>query len=398
LFDLGADYHRVGTQIGRLAARVLDGESPADMPILYEVPPELWINRVALAAQKRGWSFPAEIDAKADVVVEKGGPVRRHPRGEAAARAPEARGPSRTWKVGLAAYSETTILDESIEGLRRGLKEAGLVEGQDYRTTYRNAQGDIATLNAVFDELNGDETDLVISFSTPALQAALRKVDRKPVVFAVVLDPFAAGAGRSDSDHRRNVTGVYLAFPYAAMARTVREILPRARRVGTLFTPGEVNSVLARRAFEKSLKGQGLELVSVPVNSPTEVNDAALVVCQSGVDVLCQISDNLSNSSFPAIARACEMARTPLFTFSPSQVKAGAVMGVGSDYADNGHEAGLLAAQVIRGKDPARIPFHASTTTRRAVNLDNAQRFGVLVPTEWVKLADEVVRAGSGVR
>ena len=104
--------------------------------------------------------------------------------------------------------------------------------------TYRNAQGDIATLNALFDELNGNETDLVVSISTPALQAALRKVDRKPVVFAGVLDPIAAGAGKSDSDHRPNVTGAYLAFPYAAMARTVREVLPRARRVGTLFSPG----------------------------------------------------------------------------------------------------------------------------------------------------------------
>ena len=55
--------------------------------------------------------------------------------------------------------------------------------------------------------------DLVISFTTTALQAALRKIDRKPLLFALVLDPFAAGAGKSDTDHRANVTGVYLAFP-----------------------------------------------------------------------------------------------------------------------------------------------------------------------------------------
>jgi putative tryptophan/tyrosine transport system substrate-binding protein len=393
LFDLGADYHRVGESVGRLAASVLGGESPAEMPILYEVPPEFWINRLALAAQTQGWSFPPEIDAKADVVVEKGGPVRRHPRQSVAARPPETSGPRRTWKVGLAAYSESTILDETIEGLRRGLKDAGLIEGQDYATTYGNAQGDIATLSALFDELNGNETDLVVSFSTPALQAALRKVDRKPVVFAVVLDPIAAGAGKSDADHRTAVTGAYLAFPYAAMARTVREVLPGSRRVGTLFTPGEVNSVVARQGFENALKGEALELVSVAVNGPTEVSDAALSVCQSGIDVLCQISDNLSNSSFPAIARACEMAKMPLFTFSPSQVKRGAVLGVGSDYSENGREAGRLVALVIRGKDPARIPFHATTKITRSVNLDNARRLGVSVPAEWVKSADEVVPA-----
>jgi ABC-type uncharacterized transport system substrate-binding protein len=396
LFDLGADYYRVGQSVGRLAGRVLDGESPADMPILYEVPPEFWINRPALAALSGGWSFPPEIDAQADVVVEKGGAVRRHPRAEVAARAPEVSGPSRTWKVGLAGYSESPLLDEVIDGLRRGLKESGLVEGKDYTTTYRNAQGDIATLNALLDEMGGNETDLLVSISTPALQAALRKVDRKPIIFAGVLDPIAAGAGKSDSDHRANVIGAYLAFPYAPMARAVREVLPRARRVGTLFAPGEVNSVLARQRFEEPLKSEGLELVSLPVNGPTEVSDAALTLCQSGIDVVCQISDNLSNSSFPAIARACETAKTPLFTFSPALVKAGAVLGLGTDFAENGHEAGQLAAEVIRGAEPSRIPFRATTQTRRSVNLDNARRFGVSIPAEWVTTADEVIPARAG--
>jgi ABC-type uncharacterized transport system substrate-binding protein len=396
LFDLGADYHRVGESIGRLAARVLGGQSPADMPILYEVPPEFWINRLALQAQTGGWSFPPEIVAQADVVVDEGGPVRRHPREDVAARAPAVSGSSRTWRIGLAAYSESRILEEVIEGWRRGLKESGLTEGKHYTTNYRNAQGDIATLNALVDELNGSETDLVVSISTPALQTVLGKVNQKPVVFAGVLDPIAAGAGKSDSDHRPNVTGAYLAFPYAAMARTVREVLPQARRVGTLFAPGEVNSVLARQRFEELLEREGLKLISLPVNGPSDVSDATLTLCQSGVDVLCQISDNLSNSSFPAIARACEMAKKPLFSFSPSLVKGGAVLGLGTDFAENGRETGLLVAEVIRGKDPTRIPFQATTKVRRSVNLDNARRVGVPVPAAWVNTADEVIPARPG--
>ena len=309
---------------------------------------------------------------------------------------PEASRPSRTWKVGLAGYSDSSVMEEVVQGVRRGLKESGLVEGRDYTVTYRSAQGDIATLNALLDELNSDDTDLVLTASTPALQAALRRVDRKPVVFAAVLDPIAAGAGKSDADHRRDVTGVYLVLPYEAMARTVREIAPGARRVGTLFTPGEVNSVLARQRFEGPLRAEGLELVSLPVNSPTEVSDAALTLCQSGIDVFCQISDGLTNSSFPAIARACEMARKPLFTFAPSQVKGGAVLGLGSDFAENGRDAGLLAAEVIRGKDPSRIPFRATTRARRSVNFDNARRLGVSIPAAWLKAADEVLPARPG--
>jgi ABC-type uncharacterized transport system substrate-binding protein len=226
------------------------------------------------------------------------------------------------------------------------------------------------------------------------LQTGLRKVDRKPLVFALVLDPIAAGAGKSDNDHRPNVTGVYLDFPYGEVVRTVREILPKARRVGTLFTPGEVNSVVARRRFERALAQEGLALVSVPVNAPTEVSDAALNLCQSGIDVLCQVSDSQTNASFPAIARACEATKTPLFSFAAGQTKNGAILTVGSDYTENGREAGQLVAEVIRGKDPSVIPFRAASKAHREVNLDNARRYGVEIPAAWLEKADEVLPAG----
>ena len=361
------------------------------MSIEYEMPPELWINRIALDPRTRGWSIPAEIAARADVMVEKGGPVRRHPRAQlAAARKPASR-PARTWKLGVAGYSETPILEDLLEGFRQGIKESGLIDGKDYVTAYRNSQGDIATLSAILDEYNGDDTDLIISVSTPVLQAVLRKVDQKPVVFAGVLDPIAAGAGKSDSDHRRGITGRYLAYPYVEMARAVRTVLPGARKVGTLFSPGEINSALARDRFRDALRALGLELVNVPVNGPTEVSDATMALCQTGIDVVCQISDNLSNASFPAISRACETSRMPLFTFSPAHVKRGAVLGVGCDFAENGREAGLVVAEVIRGQDPSRTPFQATTKVTRSVNLTVAHRLGITIPREWLKTASEVI-------
>ena len=42
-----------------------------------------------------------------------------------------ASGSSRTWKIGLAGYSESPLLEEVLEGLRRGLGESGHVEGKD---------------------------------------------------------------------------------------------------------------------------------------------------------------------------------------------------------------------------------------------------------------------------
>ena len=389
VFDLGSDYYKVGEQIATLAARVLEGVSPADLPIQYEMPPELWINRLALDARALGWTIPRDLITRADVVIDKEGAVRRHPRVKPASVAKTGAAPSRTWKVCIVGYSETSLLEELLRGFRQGIKESGLLEGKGYVTTYRNAQGDIATLGAILDEFNGNDVDLVFSISTPVLQATLRKLEGKPVVFAGVLDPIAAGAGKSDSDHRAGLTGSYLRFPYVEMAKVVRTVFPSASKVGTLFSPGEINSVQSRDRFESALKAEGLVLQSVPVNGPSDVSDAALSMCQSGIEVVCQISDNVNNASFPAISRACEMSRMPLFTFSPSLVRRGAVLGVGCDFEENGREAGLLVAKVIRGGNPSQIPFEPTTKVARTVNLAVARRLGIAIPQDWLNTASQ---------
>ena len=76
-------------------------------------------------------------------------------------------------------------------------------------------------------------------------------------------------------------------------------------------------------------------------------------------------------------------------------VKSGAILGLGSDFAENGRDGGVLAAQVIRGEQPSRIAFHASKKVRRSVNLDNARRLGVVISPEWIKTADLVLPSPS---
>ena len=258
LFDLALIIFSSAARSAKLAGRVLDGESPASLPILFEVPKELWLSPVALDAnQIRVGRFPRISRRRRTWLVEKKGPVRLRPRVEFAKAARNHSRPSRLRKIGLISVADAKVVDDAYDGLRQGLKEAGLVDGRDFKINYKNAQGDIATLNSICDEMSGNDTEVVIVLTTTALQAALRKIENKPLVFALVLDPFTAGAGKSATDHRPNVTGVYLAFPYAEVARTIREVLPGARRVGTLFSPGELNSALARDRFEECSQETG---------------------------------------------------------------------------------------------------------------------------------------------
>jgi putative ABC transport system substrate-binding protein len=44
LVSVGADFYEVGQEIGRMAGRVIKGESPADIPIESFAPEKIWVN------------------------------------------------------------------------------------------------------------------------------------------------------------------------------------------------------------------------------------------------------------------------------------------------------------------------------------------------------------------
>jgi putative tryptophan/tyrosine transport system substrate-binding protein len=85
LFDLGADFTAIGTEIGELAADVLGGLDPATVPLENRVPEQLILNLVALERVASRWRLPPGLEARAAIVIDNEG-IRRNP--EARYRAP----------------------------------------------------------------------------------------------------------------------------------------------------------------------------------------------------------------------------------------------------------------------------------------------------------------------
>ena len=352
---MGDDYLEWGQQSGRLAAKVLASVKPASLPI------------EKTAVQRTVFAKPPKPSARASFT------------------------PAKTWKLFVVRYSDSPISEDATRGLHEGLA-ATLVEGRDYTLQEKSAQGDIVTLNTIFDAIKSEGADLVITFSTPTLQAAVHKFDKSPVVFSVVADGVVAGAGRSETDHRPNVTGITTLAPFDQMPKLLKECMPSVRRVGTLFTPSEDNSVHNKNTLARCLKEAGIELVEAPANTSSEVSDAAMSLCSRRIDAVSQISDNLTCSSFTSISKAAEREKLPLFGFISEQAKQGAVLVIARDYIDAGREAATVALRVMRGENPAAIPFSNLKTARLIVNLPQARKLGLNVPDSVIQRADEVIR------
>ena len=119
--------------------------------------------------------------------------------------------------------------------------------GRDYELKISSAQGDLATLPSLIDAAIDAKARVIVTLQDATLQAAVQRAKSVPIVFNLLSDPFAAGAGTSDSNHLANITGVYspgFGDPEQTQrVELIRKVVPKARRIGVLFSPEEQLSV-----------------------------------------------------------------------------------------------------------------------------------------------------------
>ncbi len=300
-------------------------------------------------------------------------------------------GVNRKWVVNLLEYVNVDDSEEAEKGIMEGLRQSGLAEGRDYEMTVRNAQGDMSTLNALVDAALTARADLLMTLSTPTLQATIRKAPQLPIIFTFLADPISAGVGRSFTDHLPNVTGVATGSATEEVLALLRECLPNARRVGTIVVPSEVNTVYNRDQLVLEARKLGIEVVSVPASTSSELPDAALALCSMKIDAVCQVAGNLTVTGFTSIARAARDAGLPAFGFMTSQAEQGAMAVVARDYYDGGVEAAQLAVRVMRGESPASIPLQLLRKNKIILNLAAARAVGLTIPASVLNKAGKVI-------
>ena len=371
---VGVGYYQSGFAAAEPLSRVLAGEKPAAIPLRNVTEKKVIFNQDV--ARKFGIVFPPAVLAMQTT--------------ESPATPAARPALAKRWRIRQFSYVESVMVEDAMRGFQDGLKEAGLSEGADYTMAVLSAQGDMATLGALFDSAKTAGTDLCVVYGTPTLQTALSKVQGTPIVFTVVADPFVAGAGNSDEDHLPNVTGVYTQGPYREMAELLQTHFPRIKRVGTLFCPAEANSVANKDMLVREANRRGLTVETVPANSAAELSDAALALCSRRLDAVVQVIDNLSSGGFPAIARAAAQARLPLFACQGAAARQGAALVLTRDYHDAGRETALKAARIMRGESPARIPLSPPTRTQKLVNLKQAQESRLIIPAALLEEAEQV--------
>src|SRR5947207_4783018 len=96
---------------------------------------------------------------------------------------------------------------------REGLRKLGYVEGQNIQIESRWAEGNYDRLPGLAAELVGLKVDVIVTYGTPASQAAKRATGTIPIVMAGIIDPVASGLVTNLARPGGNVTGQSMMSP-----------------------------------------------------------------------------------------------------------------------------------------------------------------------------------------
>lgn len=301
--------------------------------------------------------------------------------------------PPRTlYTIGILQFLESPTAADVRRGFTAALEAHGLRDGNNVRLDARNGLGDLSEVQRTAQAFVRDGVDMILAITTPCLQAAMIATPKIPIIFTSVANPSLTRAGAAGSGRLENVTGVASTGPIKESLMFIKEVLPAVKRVGTLWTPSEINSEYYLELDRAAADSLGLEIVAVPVANPNEVLLASQVLINKSVDVIYQISDNTVNASFEALGRVAQENGVPLFGgfLLSTHADAGACAALGWDFFDMGYKAGEIAVRVRAGESAGRIPIQPMTGVKIHLNLKSAEKQGVKFPAAIIKRAAEL--------
>jgi putative ABC transport system substrate-binding protein len=183
---------------------------------------------------------------------------------------------------------------------RRGLKEAGYVEGESVYVAFRWAEGENSRLPALAADLVAMRVSVIAAVGgRPSIIAAKAATATIPIVFTYGGDPVEAGIVGSFNAPGGNITGIsWFALLLAAKRlELLLQLVPDAAVVALLLNPNNPDTAAPQRVdFEQAARKLGREFHILNAGSDAEIDSAFTTLVARRVGALVVGGDPFFNS------------------------------------------------------------------------------------------------------
>ena len=297
-----------------------------------------------------------------------------------------------TYKIGVVQLMQHGALDQANQGMIDGLKDNGFEEGKNLEIDQQNAQGDQSNLQSISQQFVSNEVDLILAIATPAAQVMASATEEIPIVGTAITSYVDAGLVQSDEAPGTNVTGTSDMNPVEAQINLLLQLVPDAKTVGTIYTASEKNSEVQVDILKSVCEAKGLTVEERTISRVNDIQQAAQSLVNE-VDVLWLPTDNNVASAMPQVVGVTDEAGLATICGEESMVRAGGTATYGFSYYKLGYNAGVMAAQILKGESvPAEMPigYMPEEDCVAIVNTDALTALNLEAPAELMENATQV--------
>jgi putative tryptophan/tyrosine transport system substrate-binding protein len=296
--------------------------------------------------------------------------------------------------IGFLNSSSPDADGDRIRAYRRGLSEAGYVEGRNVTIEYLWADDHNDRLSSMAVDLVRQRVNVIVTGGTPATLAAKAATATIPIVFVLSTDPVEAGLVASLNRPGGNLTGVTGLNVELAPKKLelLHELLPSATILGLLVNP--TNAIAAEseaRTVQAAARTLGLQLHVLRASTERDFDSAFASLAQLRAGALVIGSDLFFTSRSEQLAALTVRHAVPSIYQFREFAAAGGLMSYGGSITDWGHQAGIHTGRILAGAKPADLPVQQATKVELFINLKTAKALGLTVPPTLLVTANEVI-------
>jgi len=281
-----------------------------------------------------------------------------------------------------------------VTAFRKGLNEAGYIEGHNVSVEYHWLEGQTDHGPAVIADLVRRQVAVIATPGTAPSLAAKAATTTIPVVFGVGTDPVQLGLVASLARPGGNATGInfFVNEVVAKRLRLLHDLVPKAVRVAVLLNP--TNALIADSTLQDVQQAAatiGMQIQILNASTIGEIDAAFAALARERPDALFAAGDAFFVSRAVQFATLTAINKIPSAYSVRELVAAGGLMSYGTDLADMAYQVGVYTGNILKGAKPADLPVLQSTKFEFVINLQTARALGIEVPSGLLSIADEVI-------
>jgi len=276
---------------------------------------------------------------------------------------------------------------------REGLRELGYVEGQNIEIESGWAEGNYDRLPGLAADLVRLKVAVILTYGTPASQAAKRATATIPIVMAAIIDPLASGLVTSLARPGENLTGQSMMSPdlVEKQLEILKEVVPKVSRVALLHNPANPGNAPQVRHAQNAARALGVRLQLLGARGSSEIDSAFAAMTNEQAGAVIVLVDAMLQDNRTRITDLAARNRLPAVYGLSEYAEAGGLSAYGPNRLDMFRHAATYVDKILKGVKPGDLPVERPNRFELIINLKTAKALRLTIPPALLQRADQVI-------